>query len=140
MTLGEYIKQYRIEHSLSQRQFAAACGLSYGYISMIEKGVNSSTGAPIVPTLQTMRSLAKGMGTTIHNIASEVDDLYMDLTGEERMFPLYKDLFIHSEKEQPSETEGLSENEITLLEAFRTLTPDQQDFVLQAVSSAAHKQ
>lgn len=125
MKLGEYIKQYRTDHGLSQRQFASMCGLSYGYISMLEKGVNTSTGTPIVPTLQTMRSLAAAMGTTIHKIAMDVDDLYLDIAGEDK---------------QPPVTEGLSDAELTLLEAFRALTPDQQDFVLQAVSSAAHKQ
>lgn len=37
MTLGEFIRKYRSEHDLSQRQFALKCGLSNGYISMLEK-------------------------------------------------------------------------------------------------------
>lgn len=136
MRLGDYIKQYRTSHGLSQRQFASECGLSYGYISMLEKGVNTSTGTPIVPTLQTMRSLAKAMGTSIHKIAEEVDDLYMDLTGEEKPLPLFQDLLVHGQEKQPSVSEGLSQEEQALLTAFRALTPDQQAFVLRQLSAA----
>ena len=122
MTLGEYVLNYRTSHGLSQRQFASMCGLSYGYISMLEKGVNNSTGAPIVPTLQTMRSLAGAMGTTIHKIATEVDDLYLDMDAEEK---------------QPSVSEGLSEEESILIAAFRALPPDERQHVLSLLRLAA---
>lgn len=124
MTLGDYIKNYRTSHGLSQRKFASMCGLSYGYISMLEKGLNTSTGDPIVPTLQTMRSLAKAMGTTIHSIATEVDDLYMDLTGDEK---------------QPPDPGGLSEEETMLIEAFRALPADERRRVLGLLQLAAER-
>ena len=57
MTLGEYIKRYRKEHDLSQRQFAAQCGLSNGYISMLERGENPKTHKPIKPTLYAVSTL-----------------------------------------------------------------------------------
>lgn len=124
MTLGEYVLNYRTSHGLSQRQFASMCGLSYGYISMLEKGVNNSTGAPIVPTLQTMRSLAVAMGTTIHKIASEVDDLYLNMEGEEK---------------QPPSIGELSEEETMLIEAFRALPPDERQHVLGLLRSIAER-
>jgi transcriptional regulator with XRE-family HTH domain len=40
MTLKDLIIEYRNDHGLSQRQFATACGLSNGYISMLEKEMN----------------------------------------------------------------------------------------------------
>lgn len=40
MTLRDLISAYRKDHGLSQRQFANQCGLSNGYISMLEKGIN----------------------------------------------------------------------------------------------------
>ena len=51
MTLKDLVIKYRTENGLSQRQFALQCGLSNGYISMIERGVNPSTGEKITPTL-----------------------------------------------------------------------------------------
>lgn len=37
MTLGEIIKKYRHDHSLSMDAFAAMSGLSKSYISILEK-------------------------------------------------------------------------------------------------------
>lgn len=62
MTLGEIILNYRAEHGLSQRQFALRCGLSNGYIAMIEKNKNPSTGKPIAIGLPQLMSIAKVMG------------------------------------------------------------------------------
>lgn len=42
MELGEIIKQYRVEHGLSQRQFSKMCGVSNTYISFLENGRNSA--------------------------------------------------------------------------------------------------
>jgi len=47
MTLVEIIIKYRTEHNLSQRAFAERCGVSNGYISMLEMNRNPSTEAPI---------------------------------------------------------------------------------------------
>lgn len=124
MTLGEYIIKWRAEHGLSQRQFAKLCDLSNGYTSMLEKGVNTSTGKPIIPTLQTMRKLAVGMGTTIHNMLSEVDDIVLDLGIDPREI-----------EKQPADLGELSINEKAIILAFRSLPPDKQEFVLQMLSA-----
>lgn len=80
MTLSEYIKNYRSTHGISQRQFAAICDVSNGYISMLEKGINPKTGEPITPTPQSIKAIANGMGMTMQRLLSEVDDLYLDLS------------------------------------------------------------
>ena len=51
MTLSDLVQEYRREHGLSQRQFASICGLSNGYISMLERNVNPKTGQPVTPSL-----------------------------------------------------------------------------------------
>ena len=66
MTLKDLVIKYRADNGLSQRQFALQCGLSNGYISMLEKGINPSTGAKITPTLQALNKLAAGMHTTLN--------------------------------------------------------------------------
>ena len=40
MTLGNLIKNYRKEHSLSQQAFADMAGLSKAYISILERNFN----------------------------------------------------------------------------------------------------
>ena len=62
MTLGEIIIQYRTEHGLSQRAFALQCGVSNGYISMLEEGINRNNGKPITPSINKLRLVASGMG------------------------------------------------------------------------------
>lgn len=79
MTLKDLIVEYRSEHGLSQRQFASACGLSNGYISMLEKGQNPNTKLPVTPTLPKLKQLASGMGMTLTDLLVKVDDMPVEL-------------------------------------------------------------
>ena len=79
MTLKDLIVEYRNEHGLSQRQFATACGLSNGYISMLEKGMNPNTKLPVTPTLPKLKQLASGMGMTLTDLLVKVDDMPVEL-------------------------------------------------------------
>ena len=74
MFLGEIIKKYRIEHELSQRDFSKLSGLSYTYISALEKNKDYRTGKPISPTLETVRDVAKGMNIPIDDLLKVLDD------------------------------------------------------------------
>jgi len=79
MTLGELIQKYRAEHGISQRQFAASCDLSNGYISMLERGENPKTKLPVTPTLPAMRKIAQGMNISLTELFVSVDDMPVDL-------------------------------------------------------------
>ena len=79
MTLKDLVIKYRADNGLSQSQFALQCGLSNGYISMLEKGINPSTGAKITPTLQALNKLAAGMHTTLNELFTLVDDMDVDV-------------------------------------------------------------
>ena len=126
MTLGEYIKQYRAEHDLSQRQFANLCGISNGYVSMLEKGMNTSTGQPIIPTIQTMRQIANAMGLTIHKVLSEVDDIVLDIGADP-----------NENDKQPPETEGLSDLAIQIARLVDRLPPESRQLLLVQVQALA---
>lgn len=79
MTLGEIIKQYLDENGLSQRQFAQQCGVSYGYISMIVRGANPSTGKPLKLSINKVSAIADGMGLTLDTLLREADDFPLEL-------------------------------------------------------------
>ena len=79
MTLKDLVIKYRADNGLSQRQFALQCGLSNGYISMLEKWINPSTGAKITPTLPALSKLATGMHTTLNELFTLVDDMDVDV-------------------------------------------------------------
>lgn len=84
MTLSQLLIQYRETHGLSQRQLATQCGVSNGYISMLEKNLNPSTGDPVVPTLPTLKKIASGIGISLDTLFSLVDDMpiSLDLIGQ----------------------------------------------------------
>lgn len=84
MKLGDIILNYRREHALSQRQFAAKCnGLTNGYISMIENGLNPNSNKPIVPSLPKLKLLANGMDITLDDLLSMMDDSSVDISSIE---------------------------------------------------------
>lgn len=82
MKLSEFVKSYRAEHNLSQRQFAINCDLSNGYIWMIENNRNPKTGEPIVPSMTALQKLANGMQMSLNELFSLVDDMPVDLSIE----------------------------------------------------------
>lgn len=84
MTLSELVVKYRTEHGLSQRQFAQLCGLSNGYISMLEKNVNPKTGQPLVPQITNLRKIADAMKISLAQLFETVEDMPVDL-GEYKM-------------------------------------------------------
>ena len=79
MTLKDLIIEYRNDHGLSQRQFATACGLSNGYISMLEKEMNPNTKLPVTPTLPKLKQLASGLGMSLTDLLVKVDDMPVEL-------------------------------------------------------------
>lgn len=89
MTLRSFIIQHRTEHKLSQRQFAERCGLSNGYISMLESGKNPKTSEPIVPKLDALFRIASGANISIDELLEMIDDIPCEIQNE---FVYYKSL------------------------------------------------
>ena len=82
MKLGDLIREYRNQHGLSQRQLANACGLSNGYVSMLEKGINPNTGKPITPAIPQLKKLSSYMGMTLTELLDKIDDMPVDISNE----------------------------------------------------------
>jgi len=82
MTLGEYIREYREQNRMSQRDLAQAIRLSPGYISMLENNKNPRTGDPIAPSLDTLKSIANGTGKSL--------DALLELLGDDTVVSLEK--------------------------------------------------
>lgn len=83
MTLGEMIKHYREEHSMSMDAFSKQSGISKAYISLLEKNRHPSTGKPIAPSLETIKQAAEGMNKDIDEVFAELDpDLNIKLKSK----------------------------------------------------------
>ena len=138
MTLGDFIVAYRSKEGCSQREFANKCELSNGYISMLERGINHKTKAPIKPTLPQIKKLADGMGISIMELFEAVDDLPVDISSEfqaEKAGSSIMDLFTGKSSLTKEQISSLgrtlpTEREAKLLEAFRSKTPAEQEAYL----------
>ena len=73
MKLSEVLTQYMNDHDLSQRQFAAACGLSHTYVSFIINERNPKTNEPLTPSLEMYKKLADGMRITVQALFEMLD-------------------------------------------------------------------
>ena len=93
MTLGEIIKEYRLENKMSMDDFSAKSKLSKGYISMLEKNKNPKSGKEIIPSIETIKRVAiaveKDFDTVFNllndqkiSISSEKTDLIEDKSGD----------------------------------------------------------
>ncbi len=74
MNIKEYVYNYRKEHSLSMQAFGDMCGLSRAYISILEKGINPTTGKPFIPTIDTLKKIAEVTGTDLDSLLKMLDD------------------------------------------------------------------
>lgn len=74
MTLGQIIRAYREENSMSMDSFAKVSGLSKGYISQLENNVNPKTGEPPKPSFETIHKAAKGMFMTFDEVMDNLDN------------------------------------------------------------------
>lgn len=74
MTLGDILKQYRVDNNISMDEFVKKSSLSKGYISMLENNINPRNNKPIAPTLPTIRKVAIGMNMDIDTLLKKIDD------------------------------------------------------------------
>lgn len=119
MTLGEIVKQYRVKHNLSLRDFSKLCGLSNGYISMLEKNENPRSKKPIVPSLDTVRVISEAVGISL-------DDLLEMMNGQEiTLKAVKKEDFVLSAIEREIIMEYRKSDEITKSMVLRILSIDE---------------
>ena len=126
MKLGDLIAQYRSVHSLSQRQFASLCGLSNGYVSMLEKGKNPATNKPVTPTIPQLKKIAAGMGMTLMDLLDQVDDMPIDISESEP--PIQMSVF------ESAAAAALDEDELDMIRKFRCLDERGKSAVLNVLN------
>lgn len=114
MYLGDLIKSFREKNKMSQRDFAKLCNLSHTYIAALEKNIDSRTGKPIAPTLDTVKYVAKAMNMPIEDVLHLLDD--------DQEFNLKDDAPEYDDFRYASnnglDTEGLDEDDIKEINAF----------------------
>lgn len=128
MNIKEYVYNYRKEHSLSMQAFGDMCGLSRAYISILEKGINPTTGKPFIPTIDTLKKIAEVTGTDLDSLLKMLDDSQPGNTAAAPMLQL-------------------TDQEKTMIKKYRQLNADgklvidnQIDFMLYKQEQSAEKE
>ena len=83
MTIGQIIKNYRLERGLSQDDMAERTGLSKSYISILERNRNPKTGEPPVASLKTIKLVAQAIGLDFDAVFSQLDPNLKIAIGEQ---------------------------------------------------------
>ena len=82
MKLGDLIREYRTEHRYSLREFADLCDISFAQIRLMERGLNSQ-GKPFVPSVASLKAVAKGMGISLSALLEHCDDMTIEWGPED---------------------------------------------------------
>ncbi|MBR5012089.1 MAG: helix-turn-helix transcriptional regulator [Clostridia bacterium] len=61
-SLGEFVRERRLEMGMSLREFAALCKVSHTHIDSIEKGYDVRSGRAVNLTSTTIKKLALALG------------------------------------------------------------------------------
>ncbi len=123
MTLGDYVKKYRKEHGLSMQAFGDRCGLSKAYISILEKGINPTTGKSFAPTVDTLNKIAEAMGIKIDVLLPLLDDNQIISVNTPTPAPI-----------------TLTQQEQNLLNKYRKLTPPHKSTIDDQIKFMLYQQ
>ena len=81
MTLGDMIREYTEDHSMSQ--FLKDSGLSKAYAYMLINNKNNN-GTPIVPSIETIKKVARGVHRDFNDVFAELDPDMRVTTKDDR--------------------------------------------------------
>lgn len=119
MKLGEIIKEYAEEHSISS--FINDSGLSKAYVYMLINNKNNK-GEPIVPSIETIKKVAAGVHSTFEDVFNKLDyDFVVKVEGQ-----AHENLDRSISKDIKSNTEEFLENKEMrlLIDAAKDCTPE----------------
>lgn len=111
MTIGEYLKNLRLEARLSAREAAKKLGVSYTRLQEVESGISRTTGKATMPSVDFLIKAASGYGQPL--------PLLLEMAGL-----------------APKSQDEVKEAE--LIGVFRRLSPKSQDLaiaVLRAIKA-----
>ena len=139
MTLGQYVRQYREEHNLSQRKFAEMCGLSNAYISILEDGKSPKTGKDLIPKIDSLLRIANAMNITLNDLFDVIDDMEVDISTVSKAQKLAapKIQLVTDNINEGKINTPVTQKEMQMLELFRLLTDEEQEHVLQTAKMIA---
>ena len=101
MTLGEIIKEYRIKHGMSMREFERISGISRGYLSMLEKNEHPKTKKPITPSVDIIRQVSVATGISFDKLFDMMENQPVSIASDNHdlsLSPLEKEIIMKFRK------------------------------------------
>ena len=144
MKLSEYVKTFRVLNKLSLRTMADKCGCSFQYLAKLENDeVNN-------PSLDMVRRIADGTGTSLHELLELVDNVDVKLADPNELNRRISYMQAELNLLLKAKHEGImpesafyfteTDDERQLLDNFRSLTDKQQTAVLAMIDSMVQKE
>jgi len=143
MKLSDYLKTYRTFNKLSLRAMADKCNCSFQYLSKLENDEVDN------PSIEMLKKIADGTGTSVHEILSLVDDVEVNLMQDQELQKKIAVLHTELARLQAALHTGMpvehmtriaeNRNEMRLLEYYRKLSSNQQTAILNMINSMTEK-
>lgn len=130
MTLGDIIKDYRVEHGMSMDAFSEKSGISKAYISLLEKNKHPKTGKSIAPSIQCIKQAADAMNIEFNTLFSKIEsDVSLINENDEQQDSYY----LNEQSREAAQFLYDRPEYRVLFDATRKVKPEDIDFVKQMI-------
>lgn len=137
MKIGDIVKKYRADKGVSVREFAEKTGLSSGYVSMLENGINPRSNKPISPTIPSLKKVALGLDVDLDGLLRMIDEGQevslarnepdVETFGEKKILATFKQLNEINRRKSIRYTENLLANQKLDKELFVSAAHERTD-------------
>jgi len=112
MNLGEIIHNYRLENKLTLEDVANKCGITKGYVAMLEKNVNPKTNRALVPSLETILKVSQGLSMDIDTMFNMLDDDIRIALNHKPLKAIYGNIYANNQSITQTSHNGNISNSI----------------------------
>lgn len=118
--LGEYIKKIRADRNLTLRELEKITGVSYSYLSSLERGYDTRSKKPISPTLERITKIAVGLNIPLGEFLISIGYAENDFIrrGTKTALPNKEGLIEVLSYFAKTEKSELDDDELKLIEKF----------------------
>jgi transcriptional regulator with XRE-family HTH domain len=110
MNLGEIIHNYRMDNKMTLDDVAKKCGITKGYVSMLEKNVNPKTKRALSPSIETILKVSKGLSIDIDKMFEMLDDDIRIALNHESLKSVYGNIYANTNISQNTNNGTISNN------------------------------
>lgn len=112
MNLGEIIHNYRLENKMTLEDVANKCGITKGYVAMLEKNINPKTNRALMPSLETILKVSQGLSIDIDTMFDLLDDDIRIALNHKPLKAIYGNIYANNQSITQTSHNGNISNSI----------------------------